>query len=179
MAAQYLIRIQETPRAARWRALGALLLATTIGSGCYHYVPIEAQSAQADEEVRVRVTDSAAVRLVKEFGGYTGLLEGQLADGPSDSLALSIMIGRAYRGVSLDQMRQTLYLGRTEVVQVQRRQLSRGRTALTTAGVLVVFGVFVKSVVLQGDPNPIDDSNPPPPPPLSGARRWYIRIPIP
>ncbi len=165
----------QTPRSARVRVIGALLLAGLGGSGCYRYVPIQPSAVRPNEEVRVLITDDAAARVVKEFGTYAGELEGQLATAESDSIAVSVLIARAYRGVSLDNVRQTLFLSRSEVVEVRRRQISRGRTVLAAAGVLAAFGVLVNTVVQMGDPNPRDDDPPPPPP---GVRSVLIRIPI-
>jgi hypothetical protein len=133
--------------------------------GCYKYVPIQPADARQSEEVRVRITESAATRLVKEFGAYTGQLEGQLAEQGRDSLSVSVAIGRAYRGMALENARQTLFLGRSEITEVRRRQLSRGRTALAAAGILAGFAALVNTVVQLGDDNPSDDNPPQPPPP--------------
>jgi hypothetical protein len=140
-----------------------------LGSGCYRYVPVQLSTVRPNEDVRVRVTESAAARLVKEFGTYTTELEGQVAREPSDSVSVSVLIGREYRGVSLESGRQVLFLGPSEVVGVRRRELARGRTVLASAGALVVFGLVIGTVIQLGDPNPSPDQ-PPPPPPASGAR---------
>jgi hypothetical protein len=158
------------------RAFGTLLLVVVSASACYRYVPVQPTAVRASEEVRVRITESAAARLVSELGTYTGQLEGQLAPEGTDSLSVSVLIGRQYRGMALENARQTLFLGRGEIVGVSRRQLSRGRTVLATATVLAAFGVLVSNVVQLGDPNPSVDDPPPPPP---GVHRMYIRVPIP
>jgi hypothetical protein len=158
-----------TPRVAHLSVLGALLLC-----GCYHYVPVQPDALRPNEEVRVRITESAATRLVKEFGAYTGELEGQLSMEGSDSLSVSVAIGREYRGMALENARQTLFLGRSEVLDVRRRQLARAKTALTTAGVLTAFGLLVNTIVQLSDDNPVDDNPPPPPPEF----RALIRIPF-
>jgi hypothetical protein len=161
-----------TPRAVR--ALGALLLCS-FNAACYQYVAIDPGSVQPNEEVRVRITEPAATRLVKEFGAYTGLLEGQLALEGADSVSVVVAIGRAYQGMALENARQTLFLGRNEVVEVRRRQLSKGRTALATAGILAGFATLVAAVRQIGDDNVTDEPPPPPPP---GSVRALIRIPI-
>lgn len=165
----------KTPRAAS-RALGALLLAGLMTSGCYKYVPVDPAGVKPNEEVRVRITEPAATRLVRDFGAYTSQLEGQFAPQGSDSVSVSVLIGRAAGTLTLESTRQTLFLGRSEVVQVQRRELSRSRTALATAGILAVFALVVNSVVQIGDENPSGEEPPPPPPPSGFVGR--IRIPI-
>lgn len=149
--------------------------AVLLASGCYTYTPVEYTAIRPQEDVQVRITEPAAKRLVKEFGAYTGQLEGQFAFQGSDSASVSVAIGRAAGGIALESTRQTLFLGRTEIVEVRRRQLSRGRTAIAGAGVLAAFALAVRAVVQLGDPNPSPEEGPPVPPTgVSGA----IRIPI-
>lgn len=144
--------------------LGLGLLLT----GCYRYVPTDLASIRPAENVRVRVTEPAAARLVREFGTYLTELEGQIVREGSDSVSLTVPIGRDYRGVALEGGRQVLWLGDSEVVGLRRREFSRTRTVLVSAGALVVFGLLVATVTQWGDPNS-DVVEPPPPPPPGGA----------
>ena len=158
------------------RQLAAIIAVLAFGTGCYRYVPIDVSAVKPQEDVRVHVTESAAARLVRDFGAYTSRLEGQFAVERGDSVSVSVAVARAYQGVSLEQTRQTLYLARSEVVDVRRRVLSKGRTVAATAAVLTVFAIVVNSVVQEGDPNPNDE--PPPPPPPGGGIRARFRIPL-
>jgi hypothetical protein len=160
-------------RVARARALGALLLVPQ--AACYRYVPIEPAAAGAQEEVRVQLTDAAAARLARELGTYTPRLDGLLGRGTGDSLSVALTIGRDYRGVSLESARQVLYLGRSEVVEVRRRELSRARTALAGVGALAAFAIVAGTVSQLGDPNTGGEEPPPPPPP---GFRALVRIPF-
>jgi hypothetical protein len=127
--------------------------------------------------VQVRISDTAATRLVSEFGMFTGELEGQFREEGPDSLSIAVLISRDYRGMSLDQVRQRLFLGRSEVIELRRRELSRFRTAAATVGAIAGFVALVRAVIQEGDPNPNDD-DPPPPPPGGSRYRALIRIPI-
>jgi hypothetical protein len=161
-------------RLTQARAKVVRLIVLLAAGGCYTYVPIPSASVQPDEEVRVRVTEAAAARLVGEFGAYTAQFEGTLAPAPvEDSLSLSVQIGRAYRGMALENARQTLYIAPAEVVEVRRRRLSTARTALAVTGVIAGFVLLTTSVDQVFDPNPGPD-NPPPPPP--GLRFLRFRI---
>ena len=60
------------------RVLGAALLLGVV-SGCYEYVPVRPDVVPPTEDVRVKVTDAAAARLVKELGTYTSELDGRFA----------------------------------------------------------------------------------------------------
>jgi hypothetical protein len=155
-----------------------LLLAGLAAPACYRYVPTQLATAplSREEDVRVRVTDAAAARLVTELGTYTTELDGRLARERSDSVSLSVAIARAYRGM-LESARQVLVLSRSEVVEVRRRELSRTRTVLATAGALGAFGVLIRTVVQWGDPNPTSQGPSSPPPPSSTRRVVRVRRP--
>jgi hypothetical protein len=160
-----------------------LLLAVLPSSGCYHYVPVSPEAVASDEEVRVRITSSAAERLTDELGMYSTEIDGRLSSRGPDSLTVAVPIERKYRGIALDSTLQSLTLGRSEVVDVRRSELSRGRTILTSAGILAGFALLVHTVVQLTNPNPGTDETLPPPPP-AGARTpsghaLRIRIPFP
>lgn len=175
--------MRRLPRARRWRSAGALLVAVLSTGGCYHYVAVSPRSVAPDEDVRVRVTPAAAERLSQELGVYSTEIDGKLSPRGADSLAVAVPIERQYRGVALDSTVQSLTLARSEVVDVRRSELSRGRTILTSAGVIAGFALLVRSIVQLTNPNPGEDVMLPPPPP-AGARgpRGHsigVRIPIP
>jgi hypothetical protein len=157
-------------------AAGLVLLAGFLTSGCYRYVPVDLASVRPAEDVRMRVTETAAARVVREFGTYMTELEGQIDRASSDSVALTVPVGRDYRGVSLEGGHQVLFFGTTEVVGLRRREFSRGRTALVSAGTLVAFGLLIAAVAQMDDPNANNDEPPPPPPP-GGAVIFRLRIP--
>lgn len=144
--------------------------------GCYRYVPVDLASVKQAEYVRVEVTEQAAVRLVKDFGAYLRQLEGQVAREGSDSLSVTVPVGRDYRGVALEGGRQTLFLGLQEVVGVRRREFSRGRTVALSVGSVVVFAAIVAGVAQWGDPNS-EVVEPPPPPPPAGGIVFRFRFP--
>lgn len=124
----------------------------------------------------MRFTDEAAIRLAREFGTITTMVESQMEPLGQDSLALSIWIGREFRGTPFENVHQRVTVGRHEVTEVRRRQLSKPRTVIASAVVLAVFAVLVDKVVLQEDRNPPGGENPPPPPPQ--PPQIGIRIPI-
>ena len=158
-----------------WRAL-RIPLFVLVGTGCYRYVPVSLQALRPSENVRVQVTDSAAVRLVRDFGAYLTELEGQITREVGDSVGVTVPVGRDYRGVALEGGRQTLFLGPSEVLTVRRREFSRRRTAAVSISALVVFGLIAAGVAQWGDPNTTIDEPPPPPPP-GGAILLRFRFP--
>ena len=160
---------------ATWWALGALVALGAVSSGCYRYVPVSLADVGQSEEVRVRITEEAATRLVKEFGTYTTELEGQVARDRSDSVSVTVDIGREYRGLALEGGRQVLFLGSSEVVGVRRRQLSRSRTVVVGAGTVAGIALLAVAVKQWDDPNTSVVEPPPPPPP--GGRVVPLRAP--
>lgn len=160
-----------------------MLIAGTAHVACYRYVPISPATAAPNGEVRIRITEDAAARLSKELGAYVTELDGQFAPQGADSVSVAIPIERAYRGMTVGTTSQVLYLGRSEVVELRKRQFDRARTMLVSAGAVVGFGLLAAAVVQLTDPNSDSQDRPPPPPP-TGARipvgyGFRIRVPIP
>jgi len=131
----------------------------------------------------VEITRAAALRLGGELENYPTELDGRLSLRGPDSVAVTVPIARQYHGVTLDSTTQVVLLGKSEVVDVRRSELSRGRTILTGAGMLVGFALLAHAVVQLTNPNPgTDEPLPQPPPP--GPRRVSghhlgVRIPFP
>jgi hypothetical protein len=169
--------------AFRLRIAGALLAVVLSSSGCYHYVAVSPDAVPSSEDVRIRITPSAAQRLSDELGMYSTEIDGRLLPSGQDSLAVAVAIERKYRGIAMDSTLQSLKLGRSEVVDVRQSELSRGRTILTSAGILAGFALLVHAVVQLTNPNPGTDVTVPPPPPLGSrapsARTLGIRVPFP
>ena len=166
----------------RWRTIGALLMAAA-NAACYRYAPVPLGAAPASSEVRVRVTEAAAARLSPDLGAFTTEIDGQIAPQGTDSVSVAVPIERAYRGVTVGTTTQTLFLGRSEILEVRKRELDRGRTTLVTAGVVVGFALLAAAVVQLADPNPDSQDGPAMPPPTpTRIPRWHgftVRIPVP
>lgn len=171
-------------RALRMSTTAWLLAAVLANGACYHYVPISPDAAASGEELRVRITKEAAARLAGELGTYSTDLDGKVSLRGTDSLAVAVPIARAYQGVTIDTTAQLLTLGRSEVVDVRRSELSRGRTILTGVAVVAAFALLVGAVHQITNPNPGTDETLPQPPPPNGSRapaghRVGIRISLP
>ena len=166
-------------RKAGWaRAVAVFSIAMGSG-GCHKYVPVQVATVDPQEDVRIVVTESAAARLSQDLGLYTTSLQGRLRQEPPDSVSIAVPVTRVYQGRLVDSGRQVLFLGRSEVVRVDRRELSRTRTVAVGVGAVAVFGLIVNSVVQWLDPNPSGEEPPPPPPPAPSIRsRGSVRIPI-
>lgn len=167
----------------RGRAIVALLVALTGISACYTYVPVSLAAVESKEDVRVRVTDGAAVRLSKELGAFSTEIDGQLTPEGADSISVGVEIARAYRGTTIGTSTQVLFLGRSEVVEVRKREFSRSRTVLLSAGAVVGFSIAAAGIAQLVDPNgpPDNQTTPPPPPALRRPSGYHlgVRLPLP
>lgn len=168
---------------ARPVAAFALAIAFLASAGCYSYVPVSFQAVGSKEDVRLRVTESAAARLAKDIGTFSTEVDGQLASEGPDSVSLGVPIDRSYRGTTIGTTTQTVLLSRSEVVEVRKREFSRSRTVLASAGIVAGFGALAAGIVQLVDQNgPSDQGTTPPPPPAlrrPPIHHISLRIPIP
>jgi hypothetical protein len=160
-----------------------VLIAGVTNTACYSYVPVSLGTVASKEEVRIRVTEDAAARLAKDLGTFSTEIDGQFAREGADSVSVGVAIDRAYRGTTIGTTTQVLFLGRSEVVEVRKREFSRSRTILVSAGTVAGFGLLAAGVAQLVDPNGPSQNQPPPPPPPQlrrpSAYHFALRIPIP
>jgi hypothetical protein len=139
------------------------------------YVPVEIGAVRPNDEMRIRLTDDAAVRLAREFGRISSQIEGNVGPRGVDSMEVAVWVGRDYAGTQFSTVRQTVSLARAEVTDLSRRQFSIGRTVLASSVGIALFVALVDQVFLQEDPNPTRNDDIPPPP-AGGIIR--LRIPF-
>jgi hypothetical protein len=158
-------------RGALIPAACALLAAT---SGCYRYAPAEPTAVAPDAEIRVTLNDEG-YRTVLPQAAPVGrrTVEGRMVGLVPDSLIMSVWIGEAYRGTPFETTYQRVPIPRSDVLLVEDRQLSKGRTALLAAGVVAVIVTLIDQldvVQIFGDGEPI---RPDPPEPDGLIRRGW------
>jgi hypothetical protein len=105
------------------------------------------------------ITPAAMMGETRVMGDLVGVSE--------DSVAVSVWIGQAYRGTPFEPAHQTYSFPRVELVRMERRQISKTRTALTAVGVLAGIYVLIDRLDFLEDPNPGppgEDNDPPPNP---------------
>lgn len=129
------------------------------------YVPVEFEAVRPDEEVRVRLSNDGAVMAARQIGRIETELVGTVAPRGSDSLAVSVPIGRDYPGTPFETVTERVVVPRTEVNEIRRGRFSFWRTGVVVAAIGVVTWALIDSVVLQENPNPPDENGPDPPPP--------------
>jgi hypothetical protein len=149
----------RTPRAP-------VLLAALLLCGCYQYFPVAPDAIPPDQELRVFLSRRALAELPEGIPTSTNYVEGRLVRATADSLLLMVPVSRTVDGPGARDLRQNVYVPKLEVVDVQRRHLSRPRTALTLLG-----GVAAGLILVQAADT--DASEPP-----NQAGSEGIRIPL-
>ena len=161
---------------ARYR-LPILALCALWSAGCFKYARVETNAVPPEEDVRIRVTRDAAIRVGPHLGNISERLEGRLAPLGQDSLVVAVWIGKDYIGSPFENTRQRVSLTPNEIVEVRRRTISWPRTALAAAGLIAGTVLFIDQIGLIGDDNPRDPRTPYQPP--VDMRGFPVRFTIP
>jgi hypothetical protein len=146
-------------------------------------VNVDPLAVGPEEDLRVQLTPEAADRVEREFGTVGTSLVGRLAPSGPDSLALDAWLGQIYSDASLSNARLVIPLQRTEVVEVQRRELSTRRTLLASlAGAGMVALILSRTSLFQAElGDDVDPGSPPTPTEDSAilrALRFTLSIPF-
>lgn len=136
----------------------ALVLFTT--TGCFNYVPAEIGAVPPGESVRLYLT-RAGVDAVNEGGAEEALsfvsepvLSGEFVRRTGDDLFLRVPTVRRQIGFHTSQLGQDIRVPASEIVQLERQELSRARTGLLvggTAAAITGLIVFILNDARQPD----------------------------
>ena len=158
------MRARLVGRGARdLRSTARLLVvaATPVLAGCFAYVPAQMEGVPAGQEVRVQLSRRGMAELPVEIAQDDGYLRGSYAGQGGDSVRVQVAVAARQVGFLNQELRQEVRVPTAEVVQIERREFSRGRTALLAAAV-VAGGVAIVSLISgsidgAGDGPPDDD----------------------
>lgn len=118
------------PRRVVPLAATALLL-----SGCFHYRPVEPGVVPVGDEVRVLLTREGAAALPQEVPDLSGMaVRGKVMSREGDRLLLRVPVAVQREGLLTRELGRDVAIPSAQIVRVERRELSRGRTALAIAG---------------------------------------------
>jgi hypothetical protein len=134
---------------------GVTLVATVlIASSCFRYVPAELGTLPPGDEVRIELTRVGFAQL-PELPNLSGPdLNGTLVRSEPDRLFLRVPVNVRLDGLVTQTVQQELAIPAGDIVQMEHRVLSRGRTALSVGGGLVTLGVIFLSFRDGGDDTP-------------------------
>lgn len=125
------------------RSAATLILALHLG-GCYTLVPTTLPGLTPGDQVRVEVggTLSPELRLFLGDGSSVGALSGAVDRRDADGLLLLLPSGYRPQGFHVETLHQRVRVPETNVLRVERRELDRGRTALTAGAVGLAVGAI-------------------------------------
>ena len=158
-------------RGGRWAGV-ALFLVMGLG-GCYHYTPMHLDEVVPAQEIRTRVSLQQAEILEEIIPNRdTRVVEGRVAEILRETLYLDVAVSSEVRGTRVESLRQRVDIPFSSILEVESKQLSRGRTAALVVGGAFLLGSFVAIQV-------IDSGGEGSPPDGPGAPENRIPLPIP
>ncbi len=116
------------------------LAATT---GCYSYIPSSVEDVSPGTPVRIRLTAVEAGRLVDQRLTNARLLTGTLVQGDGEQLLVDTSVGHNDAERGMRSVVQRVAVPAHEVLEMERRQLDKGRTGLVVGAGTVALGVVI------------------------------------
>jgi hypothetical protein len=141
--------------------------------GCFTWVAADPVLVPVEVEGRVLLTRQGAADLPDEFPAGTQSLSGRLMGTRGDSLVIQVPVATRQAGFHAASLRQELLLHLSQVVGVERKEVSWRRTALAVLGGAAAIGAIIALII-----QPVDgeEGRPPgegpeqlPPPPWGGV----------
>lgn len=132
-------------RAFRLPLIAFLLLSTA----CYSYTPGSVDAVAPDTDVRARLSATEADKLSEYMPRDSRVLEGKVLERNGDSILMLVPVLSELRGNRVETLHQRLEVNRSGIVDLELRQLDRGKTWLIVGGgTAAVAAVVINSVVL-------------------------------
>lgn len=118
-------------------------------SGCFSYVPVTLESTPEGEDIRVLVTRQGASELaeISDIQGEVPALRGTLLGRDQNDVLLRVGIGQRQEGFHSVSLDQTIRVPSGEILQVERRELDKGKTALLTGGAIAGSAFIIISIM--------------------------------
>lgn len=141
------------------RGLLAIIAVTLTTSGCYRYIPAQAETTPPGTGVRVLVTTDAVEDLaaVGAIENEVPLVDGTVTGIDGDALLMSIPVGARNDGFVASTIEQVVRIPLGEIVSLQQRELNSLATGVAITGVAAGIAGLVALIVKpllgeQGDP---------------------------
>ncbi len=118
-------------------------------AGCFTYIPTEVSAVPDGERVRVHVTREGQLDLPEVIDPLGPTVRGTLVRRAEDGIFLRVPVAIRRDGFLQSDLGQNVAIPFREIVQIERRALSRSRTGLMVAGTAGVAAVIV-FVIIDG-----------------------------
>jgi hypothetical protein len=126
------------------RGRGFLLVgALAATTGCYTYLPSAVNEVSPGTPVRIRLTAVEAGRLVEQRLTDSRVLTGTLVEGDAENLLVDTSVGHNDVERGMRSVVQRVSVPAHEILEIEQRQLDRGRTGLVVGAGTVALGVVI------------------------------------
>lgn len=152
---------RATAHRRRRCAVATLFVVTTTGGGCYRYHALPDARPAPGESVRLALTGAGQAQLSPVVGDGVVAVEGDVVAAAPGHLTVRIARLLTAARVSIAWSGEPVEVPTGAVASVERRQLSRGRTAMLFGGValgVALLAATIGSAASDGggpDPGPI------------------------
>ena len=124
------------------RGFLAIIAVTLTTSGCYRYVPVQAEAIPPGTGVRITKAGAEELNTVTAIDNDVPLVDGTVARIERDTLLMSVPVGVRSEGFVTSAIEQVVRVPLGEIVSLQRRELNSFATGLTiTGGVALMAGI--------------------------------------
>lgn len=151
----------ESVARAKFNAImrvSALFVVGLLSTGCYQYVRVPAVSPEPGSVVRVDVSDQGTSTLTSVLGPGVFRLNGLLLDRNDESVSILVESYQTSRGGELSGFGDAVRLPMQQIMQVEQKRLSRGRSFLL--GVAFLGGAFALTELFGGDERIVESEDP-------------------
>ncbi|MGB1656854.1 MAG: hypothetical protein ACPHO4_05850 [Longimicrobiales bacterium] len=114
-------------------------------SGCYTFQPASVTELAPGVDVRARITGTFADSLAAILPGDSRILEGTFIEVTGSRVYIDVPTSSAYQGMRLQTLNQRIEIPSDEFVDLERKQLSRGRTGLALGAVATAAAALIIS----------------------------------
>ncbi len=128
-----------------------VLVAVPLG-GCYTYTPLNLEEVSPLHEVRARVSLAEAERLEELVGRERRnprMVEGIVAERSNETLSMDMSVASELAGARVQTFRQRVEIPVQSILEVERKELDRGRTLMLTGAVGAVLAAAVFALVID------------------------------
>jgi len=130
-----------------------ILLISLTPAACVSYIPVEPDAPVPGDEVRVYLAPEEGERLSQRTGRRVETLDGRIPAGApfADSLRMMVTWGPAWAGTPMEGRRDEVSLSRSGILAVERKEVSRSRTAVLGVALVATAVILFRSIGKDGD----------------------------
>lgn len=135
--------------------------ALALQMGCHVYLPVQESVPSLGQSVSVELNDRGRLMMSGRLGESVLRVEGMLVDSSETAVVLGVARTVQMQGSSVVWTGEQVTIPREGVRHFQRRQFSKSRSLMLTAGVVLVVGAVISGLSVlsvAGGRNPPDDN---------------------